>query len=65
MAGEEANREAKGTFKGCYVATLTPFNEANKVDSGVIRAHTQWLLENGVEGLSPCRNNRRVPLPEQ
>ena len=54
MAGEEAGKEAKGAFKGCYVATLTPFNAANQVDSGVIRAHTQWLLENGVEGLSPA-----------
>ena len=54
MAGKEARKEVKGTFKGCYVATLTPFSEANQVDSGVIKAHTQWLIENGVEGLSPA-----------
>jgi dihydrodipicolinate synthase/N-acetylneuraminate lyase len=50
MAGEAV----KGMFKGCYVATLTPFTRANKVDIGVIKAHTQWLIGNGVDGLSPA-----------
>src|SRR5947207_14073915 len=41
-------------FTGIFVATLTPFDDANRLDFGVIRAHTQFLVEAGVNGLSPC-----------
>src|SRR5262245_46700169 len=39
---------------GLFVATLTPFDSNNRLDPGVIRAHTQFLIEGGVNGLSPC-----------
>ena len=46
--------EAKARFQGCYVATLTPFDSSDRLDEGVVRAHTQWLVENGVAGLCPA-----------
>jgi 4-hydroxy-tetrahydrodipicolinate synthase len=46
--------EAKARFHGCYVATLTPFDSASRLDTGAARAHIQWLVENGVEGLCPA-----------
>ncbi len=44
----------KQTFKGCYVATLTPFDTADSIDYGVVRAHSSWLVEQGIEGLCPA-----------
>ena len=44
----------KQTFRGCYVATLSPFDAADSVDYGVVRAHSSWLVENGIEGLCPA-----------
>ncbi len=46
--------EAKERFHGCYVATLTPFDTADRLDVGVAKAHAQWLVENGAEGLCPA-----------
>jgi dihydrodipicolinate synthase/N-acetylneuraminate lyase len=46
--------EAKLDYKGCYVATLTPFDTADRLDEGVVRAHAQWLVEQGVDGLCPA-----------
>jgi dihydrodipicolinate synthase/N-acetylneuraminate lyase len=46
--------EAKQRFRGCYVATLTPFDAADRLDEGVARAHAQWLVEKGVQGLCPA-----------
>ena len=45
--------ENKTKFKGCYVATLTPFTEDYKLDTGIVREHTAWLVENGIAGLCP------------
>jgi 4-hydroxy-tetrahydrodipicolinate synthase len=47
-------REAKQRFRGCYVATLTPFDSRDQVDSGAIQAHVDWLIEAGVAGLCPA-----------
>src|SRR5690349_1237443 len=41
-------------FSGLYVATLAPFDGSNRVDSGVLRAHVDYLIAGGVDGLSPC-----------
>ena len=46
--------EAKAIFKGCYVATLTPFDAMDWLDEDVVRAHAQWLIENGIQGLCPA-----------
>ncbi len=46
-------QEAKAIFSGCYVATLTPFDSTDRVDEGAVRAHTEWLIEQGVAGLCP------------
>ncbi len=46
--------EAKAKFRGCYVATLTPFDSGDRVDTGAIRAQVQWLIEAGVVGLCPA-----------
>ena len=42
-----------GKFHGCYTATLTPFDAGGKLDVGVVKAHAQWLIENGIAGLCP------------
>lgn len=46
--------DAKERFRGCYVATLTPFDTADGLDVGAAAAHAQWLAENGAEGLCPA-----------
>ena len=46
--------DAKERFRGCYVATLTPFDSADGLDVGAAAAHAQWLAENGAEGLCPA-----------
>lgn len=40
--------------RGCYVATLTPYDAAGNVDAGAARAHAAWLVERGIAGLSPA-----------
>lgn len=44
----------KQTFRGCYAATLTPFDRTDRVDYGVVRAHSSWLVAQGIEGLCPA-----------
>ena len=46
--------DSKARFRGCYVATLTPFDTQDRLDEGVVRAHAQWLVENGIQGLCPA-----------
>src|SRR5690348_10400484 len=41
-------------FSGLSVATLTPFDELDRLDYGVIRAHTQFLIDGGVAGVCPA-----------
>src|SRR5256885_8508803 len=41
-------------FAGLYVATLTPFDAADRIDFGVLRKHTEFLIEGGVQGICPC-----------
>jgi len=53
MSDNAVNR-VKAAFKGCYVATLTPFDSMDGLDDGVLRAHVEWLVENGVQGLCPA-----------
>ena len=40
-------------FHGCFTATLTPFI-GDSVNLSQIKAHTNWLIENGSEGLCPA-----------
>ncbi len=47
-------QNSTGRLGGCFVATLTPFDAADGLDAGALRAHVQWLIENGVEGLCPA-----------
>lgn len=44
----------KSVFHGCYIATLTPFTATNILDTGVLEAHSQWLVEMGIDGLCPA-----------
>ncbi len=41
-------------LKGCYVAIVTPFNEAGAVDEKGLRSNITWLIENGADGIVPC-----------
>ena len=41
-------------FRGLMVATLTPFDPSDRLDLGIIRGHTDFLIESGVSGLCPA-----------
>ena len=41
------------SFSGLYVATLTPFDSAGRVDLSVIKQHVEFLAEAGVDGICP------------
>ncbi len=49
-----AVNEGKQALQGCYVATLTPFQKDDTLDTGVAREHAHWLVENGAAGLCPA-----------
>jgi 4-hydroxy-tetrahydrodipicolinate synthase len=38
-------------FEGVYVALITPFTREDTVDSEALRAHVDWLIRKGVDGL--------------
>lgn len=40
-------------FKGIFAAIITPFRDG-RIDEEGLRAHVDWLLLNGVNGLVPC-----------
>ncbi len=44
----------KSKLHGCYIATLTPFDSTGCLDIGTVRAHAQWLISRGTEGLCPA-----------
>jgi dihydrodipicolinate synthase/N-acetylneuraminate lyase len=46
--------EAKMRFRGCFAATLTPFDQAGRLDTGAAQAHAAWLVEHGIQGLCPA-----------
>ncbi len=39
---------------GCYIANLTPIRADGSVDLDTVKLHTNWLIENGVDGLCPA-----------
>jgi len=51
---EQLLGDSKTEFQGCFVATLTPFDAVDRLDEGVLRAHVEWLVEHGVQGLCPA-----------
>jgi 4-hydroxy-tetrahydrodipicolinate synthase len=51
---EQLSQSRGRAFSGCYVATLTPFDAADRLDEGVLRAHVEWLVEHGAQGLCPA-----------
>jgi len=51
MGGENGNRI---TFKGCYVAIVTPFKADGGLDEVGLRSNIDYLIDNGVSGLVPC-----------
>jgi 4-hydroxy-tetrahydrodipicolinate synthase len=44
------------------VALLTPYEPGGGVDEGAIRAHVDWLVDMGVDGLMPCGTTGEGPL---
>jgi 4-hydroxy-tetrahydrodipicolinate synthase len=42
------------TFKGCYVAIVTPFKADGSLDEVGLRSNIDYLIDNGVAGLVPC-----------
>src|SRR3954463_11225209 len=45
------------------VALLTPYERGGGgVDEGAMRAHVDWLVEAGVDGLMPCGTTGEGPL---
>ena len=51
MSNESGNRI---TFKGCYVAIVTPFKADGSLDEVGLRSNIDYLIDNGVAGLVPC-----------
>ncbi|HIE05827.1 MAG TPA: 4-hydroxy-tetrahydrodipicolinate synthase [bacterium (Candidatus Stahlbacteria)] len=47
-------------FKGCYVATITPFKDG-EVDEEGMRQNLRFLIEAGVAGLVPCGTTGETP----
>jgi 4-hydroxy-tetrahydrodipicolinate synthase len=41
-------------LKGCFVATVTPFDEKGQIDEQALRNHIDFLLSQGVAGIVPC-----------
>lgn len=41
-------------YTGLFVATLTPFDAAGRLDPRVVTQHVEFLIQAGVEGLCPC-----------
>ncbi len=40
-------------FKGAFTALVTPFKDG-RVDEEAYRAHVEWQIEQGIDGLVPC-----------
>ena len=40
-------------FKGAFTALVTPFKDG-KVDEEAYRAHVEWQIEQGIDGVVPC-----------
>lgn len=38
--------------KGVWAASITPFNADLSIDTGALKAHVDWLLENGCNGVA-------------
>jgi 4-hydroxy-tetrahydrodipicolinate synthase len=48
-------------LRGCYVATVTPFNEKKEVNEDVLREHIEFLIGRGVAGIVPCGTTGESP----
>lgn len=46
------------------VALLTPYRSDGSVDAEAVRAHVEWLLDQGVDGLMPAGTTGEGPLLE-
>ena len=41
-------------LKGCFVASVTPFDINGQIDEDALRNHLDFLIEQGVAGIVPC-----------
>jgi 4-hydroxy-tetrahydrodipicolinate synthase len=41
-------------LEGCYVASITPFDENKKINERALRDHIEFLVSQGVSGIIPC-----------
>jgi 4-hydroxy-tetrahydrodipicolinate synthase len=41
-------------LKGCFIASVTPFNKNGEVDELALRSHIDFLVSEGVAGIVPC-----------
>jgi len=44
----------KITFRGCYVAIVTPFKDDGSLNEEGLRSNIDFLISNGVSGIVPC-----------
>jgi 4-hydroxy-tetrahydrodipicolinate synthase len=51
-------------MRGAIVALTTPFDSAGRIDEGALRAHVEWLVAEGADGLMPCGTTGEGPLLE-
>jgi 4-hydroxy-tetrahydrodipicolinate synthase len=47
---------AEPTFRGAWLTTVTPFDEAQNVDFEMLRDHTRFLVDSGIDALVPAGN---------
>lgn len=45
--------DSAAPFRGCYIATVTPFDRNNHLNSPALQDHCRWLVESGIDGLCP------------
>ena len=51
---------AKTNFRGSFTALVTPFKNG-RVDEAAFRAHVDWQIEEGTNGLVPCGTTGESP----
>lgn len=49
-------------WSGVFAATLTPYDGAGRVDAGVVRTLTRYLINSGLAGAAPCGTTGEFPL---
>jgi 4-hydroxy-tetrahydrodipicolinate synthase len=55
---------AKPLFRGVCASTVTPFNSRGELDLALLPAHVDWIIGEGVDGISPLGSSGEFPVLE-